>query len=179
MLPEDERVFLDFVGGHDPVALVSRSADSSVVTPVSIDAADSGTLVLWNKRLLGHLERQLVQRPPGNDYYRIDGSLPTLEFSRSRRVEWNGMPGLLQGRIYGLFTKPDVEYEKWYKSIARWIRGHFAKGPLNLLDGYVGPQAFKWFQDGGTLLPMFEPPPTSEWLSFVDSQHTVISSNRG
>ena len=153
-------------------------ADSPIVTPVSLDAADAGTRVLWNKRLLNHLERQLVQRPPGNDYYRIDGSLPTLEFSRSRRVEWNGNPGLLQGRIYGLFSNPDVEYENWYKSIARWIRGHFVKGPLKLLDGYVGPQAFKWFQDSGTLLPMFEPPPTSDWLSFVDSQHSLGSSTR-
>ena len=27
MLPEDERMFLDFVEGHDPVALIQRSAE--------------------------------------------------------------------------------------------------------------------------------------------------------
>jgi hypothetical protein len=135
-------------------------------------------MALWNPRLVPHLERKLIHRPGGSDYFRIDDSLPTLEFSRSRRVDWNGNPSLLQGRIYGFFSKPDAEYENWYKSIARWVRSHFVKGPLKLLDGYVGPQAFKWFQGGGILLPMFEPPPTSEWFSFVDSQHTASSSGR-
>jgi hypothetical protein len=178
MLPEDEQMFLDFVRGRDPVVTIHRSAESSTVAPVSIGTAGSDALVLWNKKLLSHLERELVQRSPGSNYYRIDGSLPVLEFSRSRRVDWNRNPALLQGRVYGLFSKPDVEYENWYKSIARWIRRHFVKGPLKILDGYVGPEAFKWFQDGGTLLPMFEPPTTSEWLSFVDGQHTVASSNQ-
>jgi hypothetical protein len=178
MLPDDEQMFLDYLRGRDPVVVVDRSADSSEVTPVSMEAGDSGTLVLWNKSLLDHLERQVVERSPGNHYYRVESSLPTLEYSRSRQVEWNGHRALLQGRVYGSFTQPKVEYENWYKSVTAWIRRHFMRGPFKLLDGYIGPAAFRWFQEGGILLPMFQPPPTSEWISFVDSQHPAASSTQ-
>jgi len=169
-------MFLEFVQKHDPVVVTSKSSDSSKVTPVSDPLAESQVMTLWNQTLLGSLERKLVSRPRGDDYYRVDDSLPTLELSPSRPVEWNGRPALLQGRVYGFFDRPLSGYEEWYEIVARWIRNNFKKTSLKLLGGYIGPEAFKWFQDGGILLPMFEPPPTSEWLSFVENQHTVGSS---
>lgn len=133
-------------------------------------------MTLWNTALLGSLERKLVKRPGGSDYYQIDASLPTLEVSPPRLIKWNGRPALLQGRVNGFFDKPSEGYEQWYDVVARWIRNNFTRNPLKLLDGYIGPQALKWFQDGGILLPMFEPPPTSEWLSFIENQHAVDST---
>ena len=59
------------------------------------------------------------------------------------------------------------------QTIIGWIRKNFVKNPLKLLGGYIGPNAFKWFQEGGILLPMFEPPLTAEWQAFVESQHTL------
>jgi hypothetical protein len=122
---------------------------------------------------MGSLERKLIRRPGGSNYYRVDDSLPTLELSPSRLIEWNGKPALLQGRVYGFFDKPFSGYEEWYKVIADWVRANFRKSPLKLLGGYIGPGAFRWFQESGTLLPMLEPPPTPEWLSFVENQHGV------
>jgi hypothetical protein len=130
-------------------------------------------MTLWNNAVLGSLERKLIERPGGTDYYRVDDSLPALEFSPSRLVQWNGRPGLLQGRIYGFFDKPFPGYQEWYAAAVRCIRANFRKSPLKLLGGYIGPEAFKWFRDGGILLPMFEPPLTSEWMSFVENQHAA------
>jgi len=175
-MPEDMKSFLDYAQRQDPVVITLKASDSPEVTPVPDPLTESRVITLWNKRLLGTLERKLIKRPGGNDYYRIDDSLPTLELSPSQRREWNGAPALLQGRVYGFFDKPFLGYEEWYDSLARFIRANFRKSSLKLLGGYIGPQAFKWFQNGGALLPMFEPPPTSEWMSFVQSQHSVDSS---
>jgi hypothetical protein len=174
-LPEDMAAFLECIQRQGPVVITIKSSDSPNVTEVPDVLAESQTMTLWNKALLGRLERKLVNRPGGADYYRVDDSLPTLELSPSRVVQWNGKPALLQGRVYGFFDRPFPEYEAWYEFVARCIRRKFKKNPLKLLNGYVGPQAFKWFHEGGTLLPMFEPPPTSEWMSFVESQHAVGS----
>lgn len=171
MLPNDMEMLLEFVRKRDPVMTVLRSSDSPELAPVLNPLLETDTMTLWNKSLLGSLERELVRRPGGNDYYRIDPSLPTLELWPSRLIEWNQKPALLQGRIYGLWGSQDIErYVKWYQAIARWIRAHFIKSPLRL-GGYIGPAAFKWFLEGGILLPMFNPPPTPEWISFVENQH--------
>jgi len=178
MLPEDMKKFLEYIQKHDPVVVTLRSSDSPQVVPVLDPLTEPEAMTLWNTALLGSLERKLVRRPGGIDYYRIDDSLPTLELTGSRFTEWGGKPALLQGRVYGFFDNPVSGYDEWYKATARWIRTNFTKSPLKLLDGYLGPQAFRWFQNGGILLPMFEPPPTSEWLSFVDNQHAVGSITR-
>jgi hypothetical protein len=176
MLPQDMKLFLGFVRKRDPVVVTTRSSDSPRVTPVSDPSTKSEVMTLWNKALLGSLERKLIHRPGGSDYYRVDDSLPTLELSPSRLTEWRGKPALLQGRIYSFFDNPTSAYEVWYKAIAQWIRRNFPKNPLKLLGGYVGPSALRWFQAGGVLLPTIEPPPTPEWLSIVENQHSVASS---
>ncbi|MBL0161393.1 MAG: hypothetical protein IPP47_30610 [Bryobacterales bacterium] len=135
-------------------------------------------MTLWNKALLSSLDRVRISHP-GREYYRVDESLPTLELTPSKACDWAGRPALMKGRIYGFFDKPTESYEQWYDSMARWIRKHFAKNPVKLLQGYVGPSALEWFQKGGVLLPMFVPPPTAEWVSFVENQHNVGSSTPG
>lgn len=170
MLPDDLRMFLEFVQSRGPVTITLRSSDTAEVKPVENQVLESRVMALWNKTLLPNLERKLVART-GGDYYRIDDSLPTLELSPSLLAKWKNKQALLQGRVYGFFDKPNDEYGKWYDTIARWIRSHFSKSPVKLLGGYVGPYALKWFQEGGVLLPMFEPPLTSEWISFVANQH--------
>ena len=176
LLPEDMGMFLEFVRKRDPVVVTIKSSNSPKVTPVSDPSTESEVMTLWNKTLLGSLERNLIRRPGGSDYYRVDDSLPTLELSPSRLIEWSGKPALLQGRVYGFFDKPTSSYEEWYRAIAQWIRHNFPKSPLKLLGGYIGPAALRWFQGGGVLLPMIEPPPTRKWLSVVEHQHTVGSS---
>ncbi len=169
-------MLLDCIQEHDRVVITLKSSDSPNVAPLPDPLTESAVMTLWNKNLLGSLERKLVKRPGGMDYHRVDDSLPTLELSPSRRIEWNGRPALLQGRIYGFFDKPFPGYEEWYEVVARCIRANFRKTPFKILGGYIGPEAFKWFEVGGVLLPMFEPPPTSEWMTFVENQHPAVGS---
>lgn len=179
MLSQDLGALLAFVQEHDPVVVTLRDSDSSEVTPVLDPLVESKDMSLWNKTLLGSLERKLVSRQGGNDYYRVDYSLPTLELSPSRLTEWRDQPALLQGRVYGFFDRPIAGYDEWYQVVARWIRKSFTKSPLSILGGYIGPEALRWFQQGGTLLPMFEPPPTAEWMAFVEKQHVGAGSLTG
>ena len=165
-----------FVREHDPVEVILRSSDLQECEPVLDPTTETSVMTLWNRDLLDCLTRKKVSRPGGNDYYRVDDSLPTLEFSPSRLVTWNGRPALLQGRVYGFFDKSSPGYERWYKAITHWLRGNFVRNPLSLVGGYIGPAAFKWFQEGGALLPMFEPALTMEWLSFVENQHSNRAS---
>jgi hypothetical protein len=176
MLKEDCEHFLQFVQGRDPVVVTLRDADSPHVEAVPDPASETRDMVLWNKVLLDSLERELVVRPPASSYYRVDQSLPVLELVPSKPCDWNGRRALLQGRVYGFFDRDIVAYESWYNAIARWIRANFVKNPLELLGGYVGPSALKWFQDGGVLLPMYPIVPNPRWVSFVESQHSTGES---
>jgi hypothetical protein len=173
MLPQDMEIFLEFMRKHDPLMITLKSSDSPKVMPVSDPSIEPKVMTVWNKTLLDSLERKVIHRPGGSDYYRVDDSLPTLELSPSRLIEWSGKSALLQGRIYGFFDRPASGYEEWYNAIVKWIRRNYQKSPLKLLGGYIGPAALSWFQRGGVLLPMIEPPPTSEWLSVVENQHPV------
>jgi hypothetical protein len=171
MLPADVEMLLDFMRKHVSVMITLKSSDSPRAIPVSDPSTELRVMTMWNKTLLNSLERKLIHRPGGSDYYRVDDSLPTLELSPSRLIAWSGKSALLQGRIYGLFDKPASGYEEWYNAIVRWIRHNYQKCPLKLLGGYIGPAALRWFEGGGVLLPMIEPPQTTEWLSVVESQH--------
>jgi hypothetical protein len=171
MLAEDMQMFLDFIQRQDGIVITYQSSDSPEISPILDPAKESEGMVLWNKRLLPFLERKLVHRSGGNDYFRVDYSLPTIELTPSRIVTWKDLPALLQGRIYIFFDKPVPGYDAWYQTIAKWIRSNFKQNPLKLLKGYVGPKAFDWYREGGIMLPMSEPPLTPEWLSFVENQH--------
>lgn len=175
MLPEDMQTFLQFVQERNPIVITRRSSDSPEIRSIPDPPRETEVMTIWNKALLNSLERILISYP-GRDYYGIDESLPTLELCPSKVCEWNGSSALLQGRIYGFFDKPTTSYERWYNSIVHWIRAHFAKNTVMHVGGYIGPSALKWFREGGILLPMLEPPPTAEWVSFVKSQHSCGSS---
>src|SRR6266550_3206213 len=152
ILPEDRNAFLGFAQEHDPVAIVLRDADSSEVKPVAdLNFGDSKTLCLWNRRLLPHLERKWIPDP---GYYTVDVlKQPVLEFTSSLLTTWEAKPALVQGRLFGDFDpylgKPS-EFEKWYETLARWIRQNYEKNPAST-GGYVGPAAYEFYNEGGYL----------------------------
>jgi hypothetical protein len=41
------------------------------------------------------------------------------------------------------------------------------------LSGYVGPAAYKWFLQGGLLLPTFLPPETDVWRKFFADEDAI------
>lgn len=177
MLPEDRDAFLNFVGERDPVIVTARDSDSAEVKPA--DEADLGSgnaLCLWNRKLLPHLDREWVPNP---GYYRADEfKMPILEFTCSFAADWEGKPGLGQGRLYGTFENKPQNFKKWYESLVRWIRKSYRKNPKGI-DGYVGPAAYEFYKSGGYLLPNFLPPKTQEWVAEIGKQHTREKVARG
>jgi hypothetical protein len=168
-LPEDMEALLEFVRARDPVVLTLKSSDSSRVDPAPDPAHEVRTLTIWNTDLLPLLEREPIDPAGGVRYYRVNDSLPTLQLWPSRISDWDGMPALLQGRVYGLWGNRSEKYVAWYEAVARWIRKNFARSHLRL-GGYIGPAAQRWHQQGGVLLPMLQPPLTPEWRAFVKAQ---------
>jgi len=176
-LSEDVQAFLEFVHERDPVIVTLRDSNSPEIKTVSDPSVETRVMTLWNQSFLSSLERKHIVYP-GRAYYSVDASLPTLEFSPSEPCEWNGRKALLTGRIYGIFDTPIAGHQKWYNSLARWIRKNFVKSPLPLI-GPVGPAAYEWYKKGGVLLPMMLPPAiTPVWLSWVEAQdqHRAVFS---
>jgi hypothetical protein len=159
VLPEDVENLLAHVKSRHPVVLVKRDDfDSATVEPLESPPANANeTLILWNQKLLPQLRREHIARETTGDYYRVDESAePVLEFRGSFLGEWCGRPSLTQGRIYGIFDNKRQEFARWYAQIVRYIRKAFVRNPASL-SGYVGPAAYKWFLQGGLLLPTFLP----------------------
>jgi hypothetical protein len=169
MLSDDCASFLDFVRERDPVVVVLRDSDSPRVEAVGDPCEASKATCLWNQSLLPALTRSYIPNAESRPYSRADDDLPLLEFSASIPVEWEGLPGLLQGRIWGAFeTTNQRQYRVWYEAIVRWIRKRYIR--YEPLKGYIGPAAREWHKRGGILLPMFKPPVTEEWRVFVEKQ---------
>jgi hypothetical protein len=174
MLPSDHEDFLRFVRTKDDVAIILSKGESDEVLPIQELNADSFQVVyLWNRTILPRLKRTWI-RDCG--FYGISPlNLPILEFGTSMLTTWEERPALVQGRLYGIFD-PDLEkppgFEKWYNGLVRWIRTKYKKSPTNI-GGYVGPEAYKFYEDGGFLLPNYRPPRTQWWLEEIGKQHSV------
>ena len=158
----------------NPVVAIVMDSDVPDIEPLANPRSVNRVMTLWNQSLIPLLERELVRRPPAMDYYRIPYSQPVLELSPSRAVSWNGQPALLCGRLYGFsFEDAPEGYATWYEALAKWIRSHFARNPVEGLDGYIARAALGWFKQGGILLPALQPPVTPAWESFVEAQRAA------
>jgi hypothetical protein len=174
MLEEDVSEFFRVVEAGGQVTVVARDSNSAAVLPVGARDVDSGnTVCFWNRSFLPQLERKWIPDP---GYYRIDSlKLPVLEFMPSFKANWEGKPALGQGRLFGNFEpylgKPR-EFTEWYELLASWIRRRYRKSPVGL-GGFVGPEAYEFYRNGGFLLPNIVPPRTEEWIAKIDNQHAV------
>jgi hypothetical protein len=178
VLPPDAHAFFEFACSRGPITITLKSSDSPVIVEVRDPEREENVMTLWNRRILPQLERKIVLRSGGPTYFRVEDSLPTIEFSPSRIIRWDGKAALLQGRIYGFFSKQSWEYEHWYNALSSWIRRHFVRNPIGPLRGYVGPTALEWFKAGGFLLPMVPPALTPTWIAQVNAQHAQWYKNR-
>jgi hypothetical protein len=161
---------------HRVVVVKRDDPDSATVKPlVSPPANANETLILWNQELLPELRRKLVSRETAGDYYRVDEfAQPVLEFGASFLGQWHNRPSLTQGRIYGIFDNKSQDFLRWYEQIVRYIRKAFVRNPASL-SGYVGPAAYKWFRQGGLLMPTFLPPDTDVWRKFFAEEDLIRS----
>lgn len=172
MLAEDCREFVEFVRERDPVFVTERRSDANVIQDVKRPWERGETYCLWNQAILPLLQRNFVQVNPGegSSYYGINHHEPVIEFwyPSSTLEPWNGRPALTQGRVWASFHQPTADFEQWYNRVVRWIRKNFVRDTV--LGDYVGPTAYRWFKEGGVLLPHFRPPLTSSWLSWIEAQ---------
>ena len=182
MLSEDCKQLIDFVQKRDPVIVVLRDGQSSEVAEVQCAWQTGGTYCLWNQALLPSLRREFIPQSNAGPYYRVDDDLAVIElwFQNPTQPAWNGRPVLTQGRVYtGINANKGEAFASWYNAIVRWIRKNFVRNPIPHLGGFVGPAAYAWYREGGTLLPVFHPPATPQWLSWMEAQdqHRRLFSN--
>jgi hypothetical protein len=166
-LDEDCQALFSFVNRRDVVEVVAQDGPEETLTSVSTPCAEKAVLILWKDSLRTELRRTLVSRPV-QPYFRVRTGVG-LEFSHSAMTEWNGYQGLMQGRVYANTDRPNELLMQWYDRLARRIRIHWARCPVEL-GGYVGPNAMRWHSEGGLLLPTFRPPITPEWTAFFSRQ---------
>src|SRR5215469_6959658 len=122
ILPSDANALMAAIRSHDPLEVAFRSGNDA--DPEPLDSIPNGhqALVLWNRRFVPTLKRRYISsaNPP---YYLADEQTEAiLEFSTSVLAEWQGLPALTQGCIYGVFDSKPVEFQKWYERITRYIR---------------------------------------------------------
>jgi hypothetical protein len=168
LLANDVNILIDYIDSKCDLKVILRDSDQDNLDSVKEPASEKGIMTLWNQTLLGDLKRKTIVRNDGRPLYLIDESLPMLEFLTSVETTWNSQPGLVQGRIYGQAMTSDSDFNRWYESIVRWIRRNFIKNPVSF--GYVGQEAWTWFQGGGILLPTFSPPVNSVWIREIAKQ---------
>jgi hypothetical protein len=173
VLLEDVEGLFAHIKSQHRVVLVKRD-DSDSATVESLESLPANeTLILWNQEILPQLTRRRINREAAGYYYRVDEfAQPVLEFGGSFLGQWCGRPSLTQGRIYGIFDNKSQDFVRWYEQIVRYIRKAFVRNPANL-SGYVGPAAYKWFLQGGLLLPTFLPPETEVWRKFFADEELI------
>lgn len=174
MLPEDCKTLVHFVQERDPIVVIRRDCKSSDIREEKSIWENGGAFVLWNQALLPSLQREYVPESKMGPYYTVSNSLPLLQLFVPLQSKWNGRPSLTQGRVYtGWSFEKGAGFKKWYNSIVYWIRKNYIRNPDRYIGGYAGPAAYKWFLEGGVLLPMLAPPTTPAWLAVIQSQDAV------
>lgn len=175
MLEEDRAAFIHFVQQRDSVLITEFTSDSADIQPVDLRQIPAKTdrLCFWNMALLPSLKRKYVPVSDVGPYYRIDSSLPILEFSVPNQTVWDERPALTQGRLYAYAYQDHAALGTWYEALVRWLRKSFAKNPITWMSGYVGPAAFRWYESGGFLMPTYLPPVNPEWRARINEQHRM------
>jgi hypothetical protein len=170
LLENDVQTLIDHIAEKCDLIVLLRYSDENSLTPIDQAGLVRETMTLWNRQLLPTLTRRTIIRNDCAPWHFVDDNLPTLEFSPSPQITWNDRPALVQGRIYTGNVDDTVGFYRWYESITRWIRARFRKNPASF--GYIGAQAWDWFQEGGVLLPMFAPPLNATWISEIAKQES-------
>jgi len=166
----DIRNFVHALWARCDLVVTRRCDDQPAITPVA-DPRLERSLTLWNRDLQTSLSRTRIQLNSGGEWFCIDNHHQVLELTNSIVTTWDGRPALVQGRIYGSDFTDRKDYGQWMASTQRWLRRHFRKCPS--YGGFVGPEAWRFFESGGLLLPGFAPPVTPAWLNDIAKQDAI------
>lgn len=164
---EDETEFARFVFGlADTVILGTPSEEATPPVFHSLPPDDAPIIYLdqvflWRAGYPLFTDYMVMRGGPlkGQGVYFIEESRSSvIEFSRSVLLPEENL--LTRGRIWAdmhrlegdHFVYKGEEFEKWYDSIAAWIRRRYRKLGTKPYF-YIGPQAYEWHQAGGQLQP--------------------------
>lgn len=176
MLQEDAEEFFRFLGSKLDLFVTAWTSDSDAVIRCERPALERTALALWNQHLKAQQARKKIERDDGSVVYEFDWQDSVLEFSPSAIVTHEKLPSLLQGRLYDALSEMSPETSGLFRTAKQWIKRSFRSCPFKLLGGYIGPAAMRWYQEGGILLPIFNPPATQVWEDFFNSQHRTQSN---
>jgi hypothetical protein len=165
MLPDDEREFVTYVQNDTEALIISRLNLEN--TPAVLDLlgeelpAWHSQVFLWRPGYPLFTDYRIMKAGPfeGRGVYFVNRfDSPVIEFSRSLFPP--GSTRLSRGRIWadmyrlegGQLVHKGEEFEKWYDTIAAWIRRRYRKIGTKPYT-YMGPRAYKWYLAGGELQP--------------------------
>lgn len=173
MFVDDERGFLKYIGKKDEISFVAPSSNTPELNVLEIDdifdpsGPDIRKVLIVNQRFpIGVRDIQKIPVKDRNKskasskgasefIYRINTSnAPVIEWSRSRlRMDnqlvpdskWAEMTRLEEGTI----VEKAPEFITWYERMASWLSGRYQRFAGN--SRYFGPEASKWYAEGGKL----------------------------
>jgi len=168
MIEQDEAEFLDFALDHpDTVILGSPSLNPE---PLVLDGLPQDrSAVYWRDEVLlwkpGYplfIQPTVMKAGPhaGQKLFFVDELRSSVvQFVRSILLPEENL--LTRGRIWAdmrrlegdHFVYKGQEFERWYDTMAAWIRKRYRKIGERSPYFYIGPQAYEWYQAGGRLQP--------------------------
>jgi hypothetical protein len=172
MLDEDRRAFFRFLRSQiDVFASTWTSHDEEIIT-MKTPELSSETLALWTGNSGFAPNRKSVKGEDQSTAFVFEWDSEAIEYEPSRIVLRGGVAALLQGRLYNMPAKSMGPQPLLLKLAKGWLRRSCESCPFKEFRGYIGPFALKWFQAGGLLLPMFNPPFTPAWEGLLSRQHS-------
>jgi hypothetical protein len=168
MLAEDEQEFIRFLTEEMGAVLLSplsRAQSPTIIDTISL-AADGaeypGDLYLWREGFPVYVRPGVMKAGPlvGEEVFFVkEADSYVVEFVRSYLIPGRNL--LTRGRIWAEMRQLEgdrlvykgEEFEKWYDSMAAWIRKRYRKIGTKPYF-YIGPQAYEWHQAGGNLRPV-------------------------
>jgi hypothetical protein len=173
-LTADEQNFVDFVLSLPDTQFINWKMDKPKIKVLDramiFDSKDVNLrhVFIWQKSLKIskdsinkhkakiYSEERMEFIETGETFYTVSTDAPVIEFSRSFFREDNS---LVQGRLWcDSYTVIDNnwvykgdEFKRLNETLVVWIRKSFKK--LKGVDGYFGPEALVWYQNGGQLFP--------------------------
>jgi hypothetical protein len=167
MLEEDEREFVEFVLSERKTVILGAGSQQEM-PPIldGLPVEDSptiwrNTVFFWRPSYPLFTRHVVMKVGPlqGQGVYYIDFLRSSvIEFGRSLLLPDENL--LTRGRIWAemrrlegdKFVHKGEEFEKWYDTIAAWIRKRYRKVGTKPYF-YIGPRAYSWHQAGGRLQP--------------------------
>lgn len=172
MLPEDERMFLEFVCQDPNAVLLAPRMPGPELRVIenafaSVEQRTQMTLMLlWNRvfpikeqdvrenRLKEYKKEIDAWVETGEIDYSVDKlQAPVIEYIAPFFLGSSGK--LTQGRLWAEMYRLEENtlvykgegFESWYDRIARWLRRNFKR--VQGMDGYFGPHVLEWYRGGG------------------------------